>query len=75
MWLSPEARKYQDLLLMKALELGRIPTFAEVESDDRLPRANDYAPYFGSFSKACDTIRYTIKQKLKEQANSTSDNQ
>ena len=75
MWLNPEARNYQDLLLMKALELGRIPTFAEVESDERLPKANAYAYYFGSFTKACDLIRYSLKRKLDEQSGSADGNQ
>jgi hypothetical protein len=60
MWLSQDAKRLQNLLLMKARELGRVPTFTEVELDDRLPKANDYAYHFGSFSKACDSIRSKI---------------
>ncbi len=51
-WVYGKAREMLDLLVEMALHLGRDPTFTEVDKDPSLPRANDYAYYFGSFTDA-----------------------
>ena len=51
-WLPEEARKMLDQLVEMALRLGRDPTFAEVDQDPTMPKANSYAYYFGCFTNA-----------------------
>lgn len=51
-WLPEEAREMLDQLVEMALRLGRDPTFAEVDQDPTMPKANSYAYYFGCFTNA-----------------------
>ncbi|MBP5634313.1 hypothetical protein J6X09_01300 [Candidatus Saccharibacteria bacterium] len=51
-WVSEKARGMLDLLVKMAHRLGRDPTFTEVDKDPSMPRANDYAYFFGSFTDA-----------------------
>lgn len=51
-WLPEEAREMLDQLVKMALRLGRDPTFAEVDQDPTMPKANSYAYYFGCFTNA-----------------------
>lgn len=52
-------------LLSKIEELGRKPTFKEVEEDQNMPKPNDYAYYFGSFTEATEEVwkGYNLKKK------------
>lgn len=55
------------LLVMKTRELGRQVTFAEADGDDRLPKANDYAYYYGEFANAAEeALRYVKYHKEDE---------
>lgn len=51
-WLPEKAREMLDQLVEMALRLGRDPTFAEVDQDPTMPKANSYAYYFGCFTNA-----------------------
>lgn len=53
-WFSEKTRKEQqmDQLVMLTRELGRRPTFKQVDEDPRLPSANSYAQDWGSYSEA-----------------------
>ena len=55
-------------LLAKIEQLGRKPTFAEVKEDQNMPEPNDYAYYFGSFTKAADEVwkGYNVKSSLRK---------
>ena len=62
------------LLVMKTRELGRQVTFAEAEGDDRLPKANDYAYYYGEYAKAAEEALRYVKYH-KEDENSDNNEQ
>ena len=62
------------LLVMKTRELGRQVTFAEAEDDDRLPKANDYAYYYGEYAKAAEEALRYVKYH-KEDENSDNNEQ
>ena len=53
-YIPEEARKMMEKLIQKALQLGRAPSFDEVNDDPEMPHPNSYAPYFGSFGEACN---------------------
>lgn len=62
------------LLVMKTRELGRQVTFAEADGDDRLPKANDYAYYYGEFANAAEEALRYVKYH-KEDENSDNNEQ
>lgn len=69
MYFSGNNKKEQmfNLLVMKTRELGRQVTFAEADGDDRLPKANDYAYYYGEFANAAEeALRYVKYHKEDE---------
>ena len=65
--IAPKEELYSKLL-KKTRELGRKATFKEVDDDPEMPRGNDYAVHYGSFSNAAEEAYYQFK---KEQGQST----
>lgn len=59
------------LLVEKTRALGRPATFSEVEEDERLPHANDYAYYYGSFTEASKKAWSVIESESNEKIRST----
>lgn len=56
---KPRASRFKkdkliELLQMKANELGRTPTYAEVSLDKRFPSAGTYAVMFGTYNQAVE---------------------
>ncbi len=78
MWQSDERplakSRDMDLLVKKTLELGRKPTFREVEDDPKLPNANNYAFYYGSFAEAVDVAWAMVRRKRAESIKNAAQN-
>lgn len=56
---AKDQRRREELyncLLNKIRELDRKPSFLEVREDRSMPDPNDFAYYFGSFSRATDEV-------------------
>ena len=51
-WVSKEGREKLSQLVEMTRRLGRDPTFDEVDKDPSMPKGNDYAIDFGSFTNA-----------------------
>ena len=54
------------MLLKKTRELGRKPTFDEVEKDPNMCRANDFAVHFGSFTNAAEEAYYKYQRETNQ---------